>query len=399
MQNRNGLVAGSPALQFLCAGEAYFGKLCRIIQTAEHSVYLQVYIFEEDATGLLVADALISAANNGVKVFVLADAYGSAGLSKDFRLRLTVAGIQFRFFQPLFKTKHFYIGRRLHHKLLVVDARVCLVGGINIGDRYSGNLNDGPWLDFAVYAEGPIAMRTCMLAVQAWQGFPSRMSQHDCCLLNNGVHHNTRDVRAWLVRNDWIYGKNEISASYRQIFRRAGSTVTVISSYFIPGKMIRKSLKSALRRGVTVRVILAGPSDVRLAKYAERFMYDWLLRNGAEVYEYEKAVLHGKLAICDAAIATVGSYNVNNLSAYASVELNINVEDPAILQDIKRLITCDILPACRRISPEVQDQFKTPWRMLLWWSSYQLVRFILLLFSFYVKQEYPAHKPNRRKHA
>lgn len=386
-------------MQFLCAGEEYFSKVCRIIQTAERSVYLQVYIFEEDRTGLLVANALISASNKGVKVFVLADAYGSVGLSKDFRLRLLAAGIQFRFFQPLFKTKHFYIGRRLHHKLLVADARVCVVGGINIGDRYNDSLSHSPWLDFAICAEGRIAMRACMLAVQAWQGFPSRMIRRDCYLLNNGPHYNARDVRAWLVRNDWIYGKNEISRSYRQIFRRARSTVTLISSYFIPGKMIRKSLRLALQRGVAVRVILAGPSDVRLAKYAERFMYDWLLRNGAEVYEYEKAVLHGKLAICDGALATIGSYNINNLSAYTSVELNMDVEDPCILQDIKQLVTHEILPACRRITAEVQDQFKTPWRRLIWWSSYQLMRMILLLFSFYVKQEHPAHKPNHHKHA
>lgn len=163
--------------------------------------------------------------------------------------------------------------------------------------------------------------------------------------------------------------------------------------------MIRKSLQSALQRGVAVRIILAGPSDVRLAKYAERFIYDWLLRNGAEVYEYRKTVLHGKLAICDAELATVGSYNVNNLSAYASVELNIDVEEPYILQHIKQLVTRDILPACRKITPETQDLFKTPWRRLIWWSSYQLVRMILLLFSFYVKQEHPAHKPNRRKYA
>lgn len=202
MQNSDGLVADSPALQFLCAGEAYFNKVCSIIQTAERSVYLQVYIFEEDRTGLLVAGALISAAKKGVKVYVLADAYGSAGLSKGFRQRLTAAGIQFRFFQPLFKTKHFYIGRRLHHKLLVADARVCVVGGINIGDRYNDSLSDGPWLDFAICARGRIAVRACMLAVQAWQGFPSRMRRHDCYLHNNGFAGNGGDVRAWLVRND-----------------------------------------------------------------------------------------------------------------------------------------------------------------------------------------------------
>lgn len=397
MRNSN-VQSAIPSLKILCAGKEYFETLCSVITNAEYSVYLQVYIFEEDQTGALVADALMNAANKGVKVFVLVDAYGSAGLSRGFRLRMMAAGVQFRFFQPLFKTKHFYIGRRLHHKLLVADARVCLVGGINIGDRYNGSPAAGPWLDFAVYAEGNIALQACMLARQTWEGFPSRSRQHDCYAGNNGFYHKTSDMRVWLVRNDWIYGKNEISRSYRHIFRHARLTVTVIASYFIPGKMIRKSLLSALKRGVAVRVIMAGPSDVMLAKYAERFMYDWLLRNGVEVYEYEKAVLHGKLAICDVTMATVGSYNVNNLSAYASVELNMNMEEPVVLEDISRLITCDILPACRRITAEEQEKSKTLWRRFVWWWSYQLVRIILFLFSFYVKPEYPVHKPNGHKH-
>jgi len=80
--------------------------------------------------------------------------------------------------------------------------------------------------------------------------------------------------------------------------------------------------------GVIIKVVQAGISDIALSKYAERYMYRWLLRNKVEIYEYQKTVLHGKIAVCDDQWMTVGSYNVNNLSAYASIELNLDVDNP-----------------------------------------------------------------------
>ena len=100
-------------------------------------------------------------------------------------------------------------------------------------------------------------------------------------------------------RNDWVRGKNEISATYSEMFRNARSHITILCSYFLPGKLIRGLLSNAAKRGVKIKVVIAGSSDIMLAKYAERWMYDWLLRNKIELYEYQPAILNAKVAVCE----------------------------------------------------------------------------------------------------
>src|SRR6478752_5839408 len=109
-------------VEILRGGMPYFSKLLELINQAERSIHLQVYIFDEDATGNQVAEALMNASARGVKVFLLIDGYASKSLSENFRNRLKAGGVYFRWFEPIFKGNDFYFGRRLHHKILVVDS-------------------------------------------------------------------------------------------------------------------------------------------------------------------------------------------------------------------------------------------------------------------------------------
>src|SRR5690606_24201691 len=109
-------------------GRDYFNELADLIRKATQSIHLQVYIFIADETGQLIAEELIEAAKRGVQVFVLADGYASKDLPKEFIRRMRSAGIRFRFFEPLLKSERFYLGRRLHHKVVVADGYYGLVG-------------------------------------------------------------------------------------------------------------------------------------------------------------------------------------------------------------------------------------------------------------------------------
>ena len=128
-------------------------------------------------------------------------------------------------------------------------------------------------------------------------------------------------------RNDWVLGLNQISRSYVEMFRKAHSHVVVLSAYFMPGPILRKQMARAARRRVNIRIIVGAVSDIKIARLAEQYMYRWLFRNGIEVYEYQGTVLHGKMAAYDGIWMTNGSYNVNRISAYASVELNMDVRN------------------------------------------------------------------------
>src|SRR5689334_5690236 len=118
-QNKVSLIRG---------GKSYFDCLLELIANAKESIHMQTYIFSEDNTGKQIADALKEPARRKVDVRLLVDGYASSSLSRDFIGELKEAGAQFRFFEPIFKSRNFYFGRRLHHKVFVADARYALVG-------------------------------------------------------------------------------------------------------------------------------------------------------------------------------------------------------------------------------------------------------------------------------
>ncbi len=377
-QNRVNLVRG---------GREYFNLLLQLISQASESIHLQTYIFDDDKTGGLVADALKAAAKRNVQVYLLADGYASQVMSKHFIDDLKTSGIHFRFFEPFFKSRNYYFGRRMHHKIFVADGGSALVGGVNISNRYNDMPGQPAWLDFALFAQGEIAKELCVLCWKTWNGFPVKMEITPCEekeILFDFKMEETCLVR--MRRNDWIRRKTEISATYIEMFRHARSDISILSSYFLPGKIVRRLLRSASRRGVRIRVITAGRSDVMVAKYAERWMYDWLLRNNIELYEYQPTVLHAKIAVCDSEWLTVGSYNINNISAYASIELNLDVRNAEFAMRTEQILETIIQKDCAAITQGEYIHSKNIFKQFIRWCSYEFIRITFYLFTFYFKQ-------------
>jgi cardiolipin synthase len=368
-------------------GREYFDLLKTLIKQATDTIHLQTYIYDDDETGREIAKALMHAAERGVKVYLLADGYASQVMSQSFIDQLRAAGINFRFFEPLFRSKYFYFGRRLHHKLLVVDARYALVGGVNITNRYNDLEGQPAWLDFALFAEGEIAKELCVLCYKTWKAFPPSLGTTPCNIRKQ--HFDIKQGEGCFVRmrrNDWVRRKNQISASYIEMLKNAKSEIIILSSYFLPGGIIRKYLVQAARRGVKVKVIMAGRSDVMLAKQAERFIYKDLLKNKIEIYEYQKNILHGKIAVCDNKWLTIGSYNVNNISAYASIELNLDVFNPAFAMLVNDMLENIVRNDCIRITPEYFEKSSNVFKRVVHWASYEIIRFVFYMFTFYFKQ-------------
>jgi cardiolipin synthase A/B len=153
-RNKKIVFSDNNRVKLVRGGREYFDLLLQLIHSAKEFIHLQTYIFSHDETGSLVADALKKAAERNVAVYLLVDGYASQALSKSFIADLKSAGVNFRFFEPLFRSRNFYFGRRMHHKVFVADARHSLVGGINIADRYNDFEGHPAWLDFALYCEG-----------------------------------------------------------------------------------------------------------------------------------------------------------------------------------------------------------------------------------------------------
>jgi cardiolipin synthase len=329
--------------ELIRGGKEYFSLLHRMIEEAKETIHLQTYIFDPDETGRAVANALIAAAQRGVKVYMLIDGYGSQNIDREFMQWLKSEKIFVRKFQPMLKGRKYYLGRRLHHKIVVVDSWRCTVAGLNISDRYNDMPGEAAWLDWALYAEGDVAKPLEDLC-------RSRLR-----IRSKVVHHHkgsdkTLNIPIAVRVNDWFQRKRQIYRSYLHMFGEAKSHITIMSAYFLPGRLFRKEIEAAVKRGVKIRVVLTGNADIFMIKYAERFIYRWLFKNKIEVYEYTPHVLHAKIAFCDSEWMTTGSFNVNNLSAFASIELNLEVKNPAFVKKQEERIEEIIRKDCVRIT-------------------------------------------------
>ena len=375
-------------IQLIRGGKEYFDLLLHLINNATESIHLQTYIFDDDETGRLIADALKAAAKRNISVYLLADGYASQVMSQNFIDDLRESDIHFRFFEPFFKGKLFYFGRRMHHKVFVADAKFAVVGGINIANRYNDMPGNPSWLDYSLYTEGEVARELCVLCWKTWNSFPAKMDITPCeekQILFDFKEEETSRVR--MRRNDWVRGKNEISATYSEMFRNARSHITILCSYFLPGKLIRSLLSDAAKRGVKIKVVIAGSSDIMLAKYAERWMYDWLLRNKIELYEYQPAILHAKVAVCDSEWLTIGSYNVNNISAYASIELNLDVRNADFAKAVEQILETIIRNDCVSVTKDKHIHTKNIFKQFIRWCSYQFISIVFYLLTFFYKQK------------
>ncbi|NOS92346.1 MAG: phospholipase [Cyclobacteriaceae bacterium] len=360
-------------VQLIQGGKDFFSLLSKSIDEAQFSIYFQIYIFDEDETGKSVAASLCAAAKRGVHVNLLVDGYASKNLSDSFIQSLKEAGVQFRWFNSFIKNNSNYLGRRLHHKVIVFDEQRAFVCGLNISNRYNDTAEGKAWLDWAAYTEGEVA------------SILTKICQRRIKLsTNNSEIKTTTTTGASAVKvnvNDWVNLQSAITRSYRQMMQQAATHVIIMSPYFLPGTTFRKLMRKAAKRGVTIQLILTGISDIPLAKYAERHLYHWMLKHSIQIFEYKRTVLHGKLATCDEEWTTVGSYNINNLSAYASIELNLEIKDKSFAIKTKKRLEQIMEEDCTPITLKDYQHEINIGKRFLQYISYLILRFMLLIFT------------------
>ena len=363
-------------------GKEYFSQIQNIASIAQQTLHLQTYIFDEDETGQEVAQALLAAARRGVNVYVMVDGYASQKLSDAFVKKLQAGGVNFRYFMPLLYSRYYYLGRRMHHKIIVADATTVMVGGVNISNRYN-DMPDAPaWLDWAVIAKGPVAASINKLCERMWNKtvFAAK------CIPHIGSSNTVGSILVRMRRNDWVFRKTDITNTYLELFATSQHNVTIMTSYFWPPQRLLLKMEEAARRGVKIKLVLTGAADVPLAKYAERYLYNRLFRSSIEVFEYLPNVLHGKMGMCDGEWATVGSYNLNNISAFASIELNLDVKDKALVMKLNGAVEDIIAKDCTLVSKSGYDAYRNVLKKLLYYLSYRAIHTLFFLFTFYYKQ-------------
>lgn len=350
-------VAGNQ-LTLLQNGTAFFPQLCADIDAAQHSIYLETYIFAADGTGRMVAAALQRAAARGVVVRVLLDGFGSAGLPRSWVAELHTAGVQVEWFRrkisPLTLRRSRL--RRMHRKLAVMDGGVAFVGGINIVDdiaEYSAVST--PRMDYAVRVQGlvageiHIAMRRLWSAV-SWANFRKRGKRIQ--RLVRGRPKSTATPRIIFLQRDNLRYRRDIKHAYLGAITEAQREIIIANAYFLPGFAFRHALVQAARRGVRVVLLLQGRIEYRLQHYATHALYCRLLAAGIEIYEYQASYLHAKVAVVDGQWATVGSFNFDPFSLLLAREANLAVQDAGFAGELRASLQAAITNDAVRIGSE-----------------------------------------------
>lgn len=363
----------SPAdeVQLVYSGNDYFDKLVDLIRSAQTVLHFQTYIFDNDSTGQLIIEELKKAAQRRVRVFFLIDAFGSKELPNYVIADLRKAGIRARLFAPFFSRNTINLGRRLHHKVVIADHKAALIGGINISNKYRGTETNAAWLDYAILVKGQV----CEKASAICSAILNRRFPISFVTGNKNTYSSAPLVR--FRQNDRLRGKRQISKGYIQAIKKAQTSIVFISAYFLPGPRLLNVLKKAAERGVHVSIILSSNSDIFLFRNATSYLYASLMKEGIHIYEWQNSILHGKLGMVDGKWITIGSFNLNYLSALSSIELNVEVMDKQLVAELQQHIEAIIQNGCKKIEYEVYLKEDTWKRKVLNALAYYLTRIFM----------------------
>jgi len=388
---RRGKPVGGNQVQLLRGGGEYFPALIAAIDRALFSVALETYIYADDAIGAAVTDALVRAAQRGVRVHVVVDGFGAGGMPPALTARLREAGVDFKVYRPLrgFRLARRHL-RRLHRKLAVIDRNFAFVGGINIIDDHNhGPMDDaalGPRYDFAVSFEGPLVDQVALTAERLrWQlslrdemlavGLAGAAAEFPLItdLPPPQRHDTTGSMRAALLLRDNLRNRRAIERAYLQALGSARHDVILANAYFLPGHKLRRALLACRRRGVRVRLLLQGRVEYRLQHYATHALYATLLEAGVEIHEYDDSFLHAKVGVVDDAWATVGSSNMDPFSLLLAREANVAVYDAGFCADLRAELEQAISQRSVQVRADAHAR-RSRLRRFVNWASYMVFR-------------------------
>ncbi len=346
-------------ITLLRAGFETYPAMLEAIAAAQSHIHLETYILEDDRTGNRFAAALRERAKAGVEVRVLFDGVGGFGIDRAWIAALERDGIRFVEYHPVAPWRaRWNLTRRDHRKIMVVDNEVAFTGGINISDDYADVADGGRgWHDIHCRLRGAIVLDLARLFRRTWiksggDAFPP--PARDDSTGRGGI-------LARILETGPLRRKRVIRRAYLHAIAAARRDVLLENAYFLPDRPLRHALTRAAGRGVDVRVIVPGSSDVKAIEYAGMYIYRYLAKRGVRILRWRGPMMHAKTGVIDGVWATVGSYNLDARSMFYNLEVIAEVIAPefgAVMVDQFERDAADTLPF---------DE--ATWLALPWWKK------------------------------
>jgi len=335
----------------LADGQAAYAAMFKAIQSARDHINLETFLIDDDKVGREFSDLLLKKQAEGVQVNLIYDSVGSHTNPAAFFKRLRDGGIQVVEFNPINPLKahgNWLIAHLDHRKILIVDGKIAITGGVNISSVYSSKLSGRhevvgtplPWRDTDVQIEGPAVAEFQKLFLDTWS------KQNGPKLSERNYYPRMKEDGNALVR---VVGStpgadNRITfIVYVAAITFAEHSIHVTNAYFIPDDQILNAFADAARRGVDVKIILPETTDSTLALYAARYNYSELLKSGVKIYERRNALLHAKTAVIDGIWSTVGSTNMDYWSLSSDDEVNAVVLSRDFAAEMEKTFAKDLV--------------------------------------------------------
>ena len=328
----------------LTDGYQFVGALLHDISQARSHIHIDMYIFADDALGLLIADALIDRAREGVEIRVIYDDVGCWNVSRQFFERMREEGIEVVAFMPVhFPSFTSKVNYRNHRKVIVIDGQVGYIGGMNIALRYVKGTDSQPWRDTMLRIRGGAVNALQRTFLMDWY-FVDRTLLSDrkyYPLHMDGEGLPSNNCLAQVVTSGPVTPYPEIMQGFVRIITGARRYLYLETPYFLPNDPVLFALKTVALAGVDVRVICPRHSDARFVEWASRSYLREVLEAGVRVSLYEAGFLHSKLMVCDDAISTCGSTNLDFRSFENNFEANVFFYDEGVALRMKKVFLDD----------------------------------------------------------
>jgi cardiolipin synthase len=357
-------------IDIMTDGYAFFPELLKDIAEATHHIHINIYIFEDDALGRLVADALMTKARQGVKVRLIYDDVGCWRVGNRFFEQMREAGVEVVPFLPVhFPSFTSKVNYRNHRKIIVIDGRIGYIGGMNIARRYVSD----KWRDTMLRVQGGVVYALQRAFLVDWYFV-------DHTLITDRIYYppvseeltaKNHQLVAQVVTSGPMARYPEIMQGFVRIILAARRYIYIETPYFLPNEPILFALKTAALAGVDVRLMCPLYSDARFLDWASRSYLREIHEAGAKIYLYEPGFLHSKLLISDDSLVSCGSTNVDFRSLENNFEANVFVYDEGTALRLKKIFLDDQSQAV--LLSDVPNRLHPKFYARLWESFTRLV--------------------------
>ena len=328
------IAIGHSTVQIYTYGEDLYEAMLQAIRQAKERIFFETFIWKDDLVGQKFKYELQCAADRGVAVYVMYDAFANLVVPRRFkRFKPNIYALRYPILAWL--RQPFYLSGyvRDHRKILVVDGKVAFVGGYNVGTRYATE-----WRDTHVRIDGHDAHELESVCIDFWNMYRKRNRS-----LPVLPEPRERDWDPLIVvhRNDPHMLVFPIRSSYLEAINRANRHVYLTHAYFIPDRIILQALLQAAARGVDVRILLPATSNHILADWLARGFYTQCLSGGVRLFLYQNAMVHAKTATVDGVWSTIGTANLDRLSMLGNFEVNVEIYDATLARQMEAIFEQD----------------------------------------------------------